>query len=229
MDPITLSVISGALFYVIDRRRKRIAESGAAAPSLESFTLPTIGATEVESFTTVVGPDKTRQFDREVSDGLPRLLNARSLAPISTGPVGRVSPDARVFRVVPLSEVLGRASDTIAAARAEGRIVLASLSIISLSWGADDPMLVVLGGPELRTLVSSPPGVRGDFALLPARVEPAAAQPAAAPTPAAEEPKVVAAEVQGEAKSAPKSKANGQARPAEAPVVTAVAEVKSET
>jgi hypothetical protein len=238
LDPITLSVLSGVLFYVVDKRRKR-AEAGKAQ-SLDSFTLPTIGAAEVESFTSVVGPEKTRQFDRVVSDGLPALLGARSLVAISQGPVGRIAPSARVYRVVPLAQALGSASETIAAARAQGQIVLGSLSLIGLSWGSDDPMLVIMGGPELKTLVSSPPGVRGDFALLPPRIERVvveAPKAETAPASVAEEvaapsapapARVVESVVVEVVEAKPKAKANGIPREPAAAVVTTTAEVVKE-
>lgn len=232
MDPITLSVLSGVLFYVIDKRRKKTTDH--AVPSLDQFTLPTIGAAEVESFTHVTGADKTRQFDRLVSDGMPALLAVRSLVPISQGPIGRVAPAAKVYRVVPLAQGLQTAADVIALARTEGQIVLSSLSLIGLTWGSDDAMLVIVGGPELKSFVSSPPGVRGDFALLPPRVERVVVEvPAKADVkdvPLASPVEEVATVVEAKpAESKSKAKANGAAKDAAAaPIVTTTAEVAKE-
>lgn len=183
MEPITVLSIISAGAFVYDRWKKSKGES------LERFKLPSasgpnpeIGAAECESFT--VQREGLRHFARPVSDGMfPTLGAARSAVAIPTGPITPVAPGARVFRVMPLEPGKPTAAEVVSQAHKSGQTVLASLSLIGLGWGSSDPMLIVVGGPELNQLARAMP--RGDFALLDPKVErvvvldPAAVDPVA--------------------------------------------------
>lgn len=210
MEPITFSIVSGILYLAYDRYQKRKA-AGPAVPSalrpgssgdaaLESFTLPVIGAPETETFTSVIGG--IRQFDRAASQGLPFFLQSRSAVPISSGPLAQAAPAARVFRVMPLAPGAIPASDIVKQAHAAGQTVLGTLTLIGLPSGRTDPMLLVVGGPELRAFVAAGPGQRSDFAILAPPPAPPVIVPAPTEAKPAEAPKVekveaVVAEVQG--------------------------------
>lgn len=240
MEPITFSIVSGLLYLAYDRYQKKKA-SGPSVPSalrstdqgaLESFTLPVIGAPETETFTSVIGG--VRQFDRAASGGLPFFLQSRSAVPISSGPLAQAAPAARVFRVMPLAPGAIPASDVVKQAHAAGQTVLGTLTLIGLPSGRTDPMLLVIGGPELRAFVAAGPGQRSDFAVL---VPPPAPPVIVPPAPAvavdsgqAAAPVVVVAEVQGTptpAKSK-KDKPNGMKdEPAPPAVIVTEGEVKA--
>lgn len=228
MDPITLSVLSGVLFWAIDRRKAKGEARGSrfsAAPSLENFTLPTIGAPETTMFTHLLGG--VRHFDRAVSAGMAPFLSARSAVPIPLGPLAQAAPAARVYRVMPLARGAELASDIFARAKTESQTVLGSLSLISLPLGSQDPMLLIVGGSELRTFVA---GNKGDFALLyePVIEKFVHSPPAAPPAPEKKED-VIRVEAEIVTPPAPASKPNGAKKPEPAPEVTEPAGGAAET
>jgi hypothetical protein len=244
VEPITFSIVSGILYLAYDRYQKRKA-AGPAVPSalksgsqgdaaLESFTLPVIGAAETETFTSVIGG--SRQFDRAASQGLPFFLQTRAAVPISSGPLAEAAPAARVFRVMPLAPGAIPASEVVKQAHAAGQVVLGTLTLIGLPSGRLDPMLLVVGGPELRAFVAAGPGQRSDFAILapppaPPVIVPAPPAPAPLPEIKPAEPteiKVVA-EVQGvPATKEKKAKANGMKdEPTPPAVIVTEGEVKA--
>lgn len=240
MEPITFSIVSGLLYLAYDRYQKKKA-AGPGVPSalkaqgdkaLESFTLPVIGAAETETFTTVAAG--VRQFDLAVSRGLPFFLAARSAVPISSGPLAQAAPSARVFRVMPLAPGAVLASDVVKHAHLAGQTVLGTLTLIGLPSGRAEPMLLVVGGPELRAFVAAGPGQRSDFAILPPPppapvVTPAPVEAPVQPPTAPAEVKVVA-EVQGAPTPAKdkKAKANGlKDEPAPSAVIVTEGEVKA--
>lgn len=167
MEPVTLSIISGVAFLVYDRykdRQKKQKEGEAQNPS--NFKLPTLSPAQVETFTHVLGG--TRHFDKTVSAGMPRLLALRSAVPIDARPVQGISPGARVYRIVALHHSAPVAADILKGAHEAGQTVLASLSSYGLAWGAAEPMVLVVGGPELHQFCPQrgPEGRTGDFAVV---------------------------------------------------------------
>lgn len=254
MEPITFSIVSGLLFLAYDKYKKNksarpaaaqvgaqpgqpSAQVGGALPTaeLERFMLPFIGGPEVEAFTHVVGG--LRHFDRKVAHdlpgmtgGLPFFLSARSAFPISSGPLAQAAPSARVFRVMPLAPGAVRASDILEQAHLAGQTVLGTLTLIGLGWNSPAPMLLIVGGAELRPFVAAAPGQRGDFAIIPPPVpvvQPVeTAAPVAAPAAAVgASPAAIKVKVKAPAASPPPvEEGASEGAPADAPAI----EVKSE-
>lgn len=244
MEPITLSIVSGILYIAYDRYQKKKAQpgtrpsqirgaTGVPSPDPGRFELPPIGAAETETFTSVISG--VRQFDKAACSGLPFYLQNYSAVPIPSGPIAEVAPQARVFRVMPPAPGAIVASDIVKHAHTAGQTVLASLTLIGLPSGWQAPMVIVVGGPELRPLVASAPGQQSAFAILAPTsslqpTAPVAAPVAVAPAPAAKEEVVkVVAEVQGVPTSIKKAtKPNGLKDEAAPPaVIVTEGEVKA--
>lgn len=178
MEPVTLSIVSGVLFWGYDRLRARAAADPNNVPDP-----PVLDEAVVNQGTHCLGP--VRVFDHDISKGLEVVLARVSAVRIDGGPLGR---EGHVYRILPLKLGEPTAADVLRHARAAvpNCVVVASLTlpILFLPLAQSKPaMIMVIAPPGSEGLA----GRDGHFAVLlnpPAKLAPKEAAPAPAPTPA---------------------------------------------
>lgn len=158
----------------------------------------------------------SRHFDRDVSDKIPPLLAGYSAVPL---PSSKFAPTARVYRLIPLRPDVPSALSELERARAEGRVVAGTLSLIYLSKGQPSGSLLVACHPRDARRLTTP---AGQLAVIDPPAPPAAEAPVeVAPTP---EPEAKGAEPVAAAKEATNGAYQESAAKKTAPRITKPAE-----
>lgn len=167
------------------KKAKELPAGARIAPRIEAASFEN-GPADIAIFTTLRGD--VRHFDPPIKAGLPALLDMRSAQALQPAQLAETAEEARelarlgsFFLIVPISEYLPNAGETVREAEKAGAAVLGSLALPHLAIGLDVPMVIAIGGPELEASAN----LGGEFAVLvSARVEAAAEEeeaPAAEP------------------------------------------------